>query len=58
MLIRSNITYLINENLFSDQFSDCLKLGIITPIFSKDGDKKNKSNQGHSTASRARLKIF
>jgi hypothetical protein len=55
--LRSNITSLINKNMFSGQFPDCLKLGIVTPIF-KDGDKKNKSNYRPITINPIIAKIF
>ena len=55
--LKSNITKLINKNLFTGQFPDCLKKGIVTPIY-KDGDKKSKSNYRPITINPIVAKIF
>jgi hypothetical protein len=53
----NNITEIINKSLFSGNFPDVLKIGIVTPIF-KTGDRKNKNNYRPITVNPILGKIF
>lgn len=53
----TSLTTLININIFSGHFPDCLKIGIVTPIH-KNGDKTSTNNYRPITISPVIGKIF